>query len=138
MFCQIRYVEFFKDETAISERTAFVELFHQGYKVYHYAILHKGDMMLFDDNFKNKGFGLYVKPGNEHGFIVTKKIYNVERLEQMILSVAPDADLPKYILALLEHGFYSIDDLNDMLNEYSGELRKYLKINKTGIFVHCP
>jgi hypothetical protein len=123
---------------AISERTAFVELLHQGNKVYHYARLHRDAMMMFDDNFKNKGFGLYVRPDRQHGFILTKKLHNVERLEQMILSVAPDADLPKYILALLEHGFYSIDDLNDMLNEYSGELRKYLKINRTGLFVHCP
>lgn len=138
MFAKITYVEFFTTGTSISERTAFIKLLDQGNDIYHYQILHKNDVFLFDDNFKNKGFGLYVRPDNEHGFIVNNTLRNVEKLKRMIFKINPNADTDKYILNMLEHGFYSIDDLNYMLDEYSEELKKYLKINKSGIFVHCP
>ena len=105
MFAQITYVELFKGETHISKNQACVKLIHQGDKVYHYEILYKGEIMLFDDNFKNKGY-LYVRSDRDHGFIVNNTIENHEKLERMIISVAPDADVDKHILNLPEHGLF--------------------------------
>ncbi len=140
MFCSITEIEIFGTNGTSIDNTNIVKLLHQGNRVYHYEQIKRGEIMLFDFDHRNIGFNLYVRRGGEHGFIVNNTLQNVERLERLILRVAPDANIDYYILALLEHGYYSIDALNQLLdddNEPQG-LIDYLDINRTGIFVHIP
>jgi hypothetical protein len=140
MFVQITEIEVYGTNGTSIGNTNIVKLLHQGNRVYHYEQIKRGEIMLFDFDHRNIGFNLYVRRGSEHGFIVNNTLQNVERLERLILSVAPGANTDYYILNLLEHGYYSIDALNQLLdddNEPQG-LIEYLDINRTGLFVHCP
>ena len=139
MICQITDIELFGSSGTSIGGTGFVKLLSQGSSVYHYERLHRGNLFLIDNEYKNKGFNLYVRSGAEHGFVLNEKLENYEKLCNLIRSVAPDANVDVYILALLEHGYYTIRQLDNILDDGDTTgLIEYLRINRTGNFVHIP